>query len=222
MSNLIHYCWFGPNPISNLNEECISTWGDYVSNITIFKWSEENSPIDNPVVQQALRDKKWAFASDYVRLWAVYEYGGIYLDTDIELVKNIDHLFLLDCFLGYQDDKLITNGVFGAKKGSAFVKACMDRMENNHKLGKFEISPIVVSNVLQENTFDEDIEIFTQEVFYPYKPNRDTVMQLMYKNIKNTTLAIHHWQHSWKLSYYDRLKIISRKYFRLTINKLKW
>ncbi|HIF9322154.1 polysaccharide biosynthesis protein [Photobacterium damselae subsp. damselae] len=206
----IHYCWFGPNELEPLNYECISTWSKYASSANIIKWNEDNSPVDIPIVKQALKDKKWAFASDYVRLWAIYNYGGIYLDTDIELIKNIEHLFDIDCFFGYQDEILITNGVMGAKKGNILVRRCIERMENNFKKGIFEISPIIVSETLKSNK-NYPVIIFPFDAFYPYKPNRDAVKQLMFKNLTSNTLAIHHWQHSWKLSLLDRLKIIFRK-----------
>ncbi|MHA7228130.1 glycosyltransferase family 32 protein [Vibrio campbellii] len=219
MDKIIHYCWFGPNEQSKLNLECQRTWPVYAPGAEIIEWNESNSPVDNPIVKMALQDKKWAFASDYVRLWAVHQHGGIYLDTDIELVKDISSLFEHDCFLGYQDDSLITNGVFGAKKGSSFVKACLERMENNYKKGVFEISPVITTETLNNSSFDEDIHVYPYAAFYPYKPNRDEISQLMFKDIKSNTFAIHHWEHSWKLTFIDRLKILSRKYVKIIFRK---
>ncbi|MGF1784837.1 hypothetical protein L4D00_03420 [Photobacterium swingsii] len=220
MKQNIHFCWFGPNSLSSLNIACQASWGKYAPNAKIYKWDESNSPVDNPVVKAALKDKKWAFASDYVRLWAVYNYGGIYFDTDMELIKNIDELFHLDCFLGYQDDELINNGAFGAQKGSPFVKACLDRMERNYKLGQFEISPVITTRTLESQDFDENIVIYPCQTFYPYKPNRDEVGQLMFKDIVPETIAIHHWEHSWKLTIFDRVKMISRKYLKKFTRKI--
>ena len=92
----IHYCWFGGNQKSDLILKCIDSWKKFMPDYEIIEWNESNFDINcNTYVKEAYNSKKWAFVSDYVRLWVIYNFGGIYFDTDVELINNIDDL--LDC-----------------------------------------------------------------------------------------------------------------------------
>ena len=91
---IIHYCWFGGNPLPELAEKCIESWKKYLPDYEIIRWDENNFDFNiNDYVKEAYENKKWAFITDYVRLYAMYNYGGIYMDTDVEVLKS------LDCFL---------------------------------------------------------------------------------------------------------------------------
>ena len=88
---IIHYCWFGKNPLSDLAKKCIDSWKKYCPDYEIIEWNEENFDINSNVyVKEAYDSKKWAFVTDYVRLYALDKCGGIYMDTDVELLKGID------------------------------------------------------------------------------------------------------------------------------------
>lgn len=90
---IIHYCWFGGGPISPESRKCIESWKKYCPDYKIIEWNEQNFEISqNRYAQQAYEAKKYAFVSDYVRLAVLYRYGGIYLDTDVELVRPLDEL----------------------------------------------------------------------------------------------------------------------------------
>ena len=93
---VIHYCWFGGGKKPKLAKKCISSWKTYCPGYKLIEWNESNYDLSSApqFVREAAEAKKWAFVSDYVRLQVVYQYGGIYLDTDVELLRNID--FLLD------------------------------------------------------------------------------------------------------------------------------
>ena len=98
----IHYCWFGKNQKSKLAKKCIKSWRKICRDYRIIEWNEDNFDIlSAPLyVRQAYQAKKWAFVTDYVRLKVVFDYGGIYFDTDMEITKDISHLFDCDTFLG--------------------------------------------------------------------------------------------------------------------------
>ena len=100
---IIHYCWFGGGPISPESRKCIESWKKYCPDYKIIEWNEQNFEISqNRYAQQAYEAKKYAFVSDYVRLAVLYEYGGIYLDTDVELVRPLDELLEHKGFIGME------------------------------------------------------------------------------------------------------------------------
>ena len=88
---IIHYCWFGPNEKSELELKCIDSWKKYCNEYQLIEWNEHNFDINsNPYVREAYESKRYAFVTDYVRLYALYTYGGVYMDTDVEVIKNLD------------------------------------------------------------------------------------------------------------------------------------
>ena len=126
---IIHYCWFGGNPMPKLAKKCIRSWKKYCKGYEIREWNESNFDISSAplYVRQAYEAKKWAFVTDYVRLQVVYEYGGIYLDTDVELKKKLDPLLEYNAYFGFEDGTHINTGLgFGAKKDVPILKEMMD------------------------------------------------------------------------------------------------
>lgn len=125
---VLHYCWFGGAPKSELILRCMDSWKKYCPDYEIREWNEENVSIaDCPLyVRQAYAMKKWAYVSDYVRLKIVYENGGIYLDTDVELLKSPQELLTHNSFFGFEDGAFINTGLcFGAERHSAIVGELM-------------------------------------------------------------------------------------------------
>lgn len=99
----IHYCWFGRNPLPELARRCIESWKKYCPDYEIIEWNEDNYDINKiPYVKEAYQAKKWAFVTDYVRLDVVNKFGGIYLDTDVELLKSLDSLLKYKAFLEWK------------------------------------------------------------------------------------------------------------------------
>ncbi len=128
----IHYCWFGGNEKPKLFEKCYKSWAKYCPDYEIVEWNESNFDLSAcPLyVQQAYEAKKWAFVTDYVRLKVVYDNGGIYLDTDVELKKNLDFLLNRKAFFGFESGKYIATGLgFGAEKGSEILCEIMQDYE---------------------------------------------------------------------------------------------
>lgn len=129
----IHYCWFGHNPKPKLAQKCIRSWKRLCPDYEIIEWSEDNFDISScPLyVQQAYASGKWAFVTDYVRLKVVYEHGGVYLDTDVELKKSLDPLLVYHAYFGFEDGIHIATGLgFGAVAGHPVIKAMMDDYES--------------------------------------------------------------------------------------------
>ncbi len=126
----IHYCWFGENPKPELASRCIESWKKYCSDYEIKEWNESNFDISSAplYVRQAYEAKKWAFVTDFVRLRVVYENGGLYFDTDVELLRNPDFLLNNAAFFGFGDDnQYINTGLgFGARKEHPMLKQMMD------------------------------------------------------------------------------------------------
>lgn len=99
---IIHYIWFGGNPYSDKIQKCIDSWHQYLPGYKFMLWNEDTFDIENSCefVKQAYANKKWAFVSDYVRVWALHKYGGVYLDTDVEIKKSLDNLLESRLVLG--------------------------------------------------------------------------------------------------------------------------
>ena len=111
----IHYCWFGGEELPPTAQACIASWKKYCPDYEIVRWDENNSPLDACVyVRQAYEAKKWAFVSDYVRLHALCRQGGVYLDTDVELLKPLDSFLEQPAFLGFESPEGVATCVMGA------------------------------------------------------------------------------------------------------------
>ncbi len=197
-----HFCWFGQADYSPLIKDCMASWTEQASDYKIMKWDETNSPMDNPVVQRAIKLKKWAFAADYVRLFALYQHGGVYLDTDMELIRDITPLLSDGCFLGFESADHVGVGILGVTPKMDMIKRAMEIMEQRIEEKKpFIAIPHIFKEALGELPMQGEvingIRFYSQEVFYPYNPYVSDRKQLMAADIKDTTFAIHHWDGSW-------------------------
>lgn len=129
---VIHYCWFGGSPKSDLIKKCIDSWHEFCPDYQIIEWNETNFDVNcNSYVKAAYEDKKWAFVSDYARLFVVYNNGGIYLDTDVLLHNSIDELLEHECWLASDDVRYIATGLgFGAEKYNWLINKVMNAYED--------------------------------------------------------------------------------------------
>ena len=125
---VIHYCWFGGNPKSETIMACIDSWHRYCPDYKIIEWNEDNFDVNIlPYIKDAYEDKKWAFVSDYARLFIIYNNGGIYLDTDVLLHRSLDELLQYDCWLASDDVRYINTGLgFGAIYKHPLIGAAME------------------------------------------------------------------------------------------------
>lgn len=123
----IHYCWFGRGELTAKSKKCIESWKKYCPDYEIIEWNEDNFDIyQNEYTKKVYNEKKYAFLSDYVRLKVVYEYGGIYLDTDVEIIKPLDNLLDNKAYFGFEINEYVNTGLgFGAEKGNRAVEVLL-------------------------------------------------------------------------------------------------
>lgn len=150
---VINYCWFGGNKKSALIERCINSWKKYCPDYKIIEWNEDNFNVRyNKYVKEAYDNKKWAFLTDYVRLWVLYNNGGIYLDTDVELISSLDSLLEYDCFLATEDNSIINTGLgCGATAHNVWIKVIMDDYNQCHfqkSDGSLDLTPCTTRNTI--------------------------------------------------------------------------
>ena len=107
---IIHYCWFGRNPLPPLAEKCIASWKQYLPDYEIKEWNEDNFDVCmNPYIEEAYHLKKYAFVSDFARFDILYEHGGLYFDTDVEVIKSFDGLLDHNAFFGFENDDFVAS-----------------------------------------------------------------------------------------------------------------
>lgn len=142
---VIHYCWFGGNPKPEIIQKCIASWKRVCPEWEIVEWNESNYDISkSQFMQEAYASKKWGFVPDYARFDIVYQMGGVYLDTDVELFKSLDDWLKYDAFFAFESGRNIGCGLgFGAEKGHQSVKECLKYYEERHFLidGKMDQTP---------------------------------------------------------------------------------
>lgn len=204
----IHYCWFGRNPKPKLAEKCIKSWKRCCRGYEIIEWNEGNFDIQSAplYVRQAYDAKKWAFVTDYVRLKVIYDYGGIYLDTDVELLKNLDYLLRCHAYFGFEDGRHIATGLgFGSEKGMPILlELLMDYDSLSFYLSDGTVNsitcPILNTSVFlrhglkQDNSYQVlqgDIHILPSHVLCPIN------YQTGEKRITKETISIHWFAASW-------------------------
>lgn len=124
---IVHYCWLSDDPIPDNLRKCMSSWKEKLPDWEFILWDKKRFDITSVQwVLQAYDAKKYAYAADYIRQYAVYTYGGFYMDMDIEVIKNLDYLLGRKYVLGAETEYGIEAGVFGAEKGSPIIRACLD------------------------------------------------------------------------------------------------
>ncbi len=202
INKTIHYCWFGEYPLPEKVVQCIESWKRYAPDYEIVLWNENNYDVHKiPYISQAYNAQKYAFVSDYARLDIIYHYGGIYLDTDVELIKSLDDLLSHQCYMGCELVGRVNTGIgFGAVKNHWFIKENMKRYENIdflQKNNKYNLTTCVsITTKLLEDygliKVDEvqmiqDIAVFPPKYFCPFDISTDTL------HITDNTYSIHHY-----------------------------
>lgn len=205
---IIHYCWFGGNPKPKLAKKCIKSWEKYCPDYQIIEWNESNFDISSAplYVRQAYEARKWAFVTDYVRLKVVYENGGIYLDTDVEIIKPIDDLLKYEAYFGLELGEYINTGLgFGSIKQNVLLYNIMQDYKDlsfKRKDNKYDMLPCPIRNshVFKEYGFNLDgttqvinnIAVFSSEYFCPRKWDDKKI------KLTDKTYSIHHFTASWQ------------------------
>jgi mannosyltransferase OCH1-like enzyme len=203
---VIHYCWFGGNPLPESVRKCIESWKTHCPDFEVVEWNEKNFDVNiNKFVREAYQLEKWAFVSDYARLYIIYHNGGIYLDTDVEVVKGLDDLLDNEAFMGFEDGINVSNGLgFGAVKNSKIIYEMLNIYENISFInndGTLNTTPcpyyttqLLLKKNLKQNNKKQTIEgltIYPSDYFSPI--NYATRKFKMTKN----TYSIHHYSATW-------------------------
>ena len=228
---IIHYCWFGEKKLPNDVKKCIKSWKKMCPDYEIIQWNEKNFDINCcEFVEQAYKTKAWAFVSDYARLKIIYDNGGIYLDTDVELKRNLDSLLEEECYFGVQQEgKYIATGLgFGSVKNNNIIKEILEMYENiNFEYENKEkiACPILNTVVLEKygykpkDTIDKikeiNVTIYPPKYFDPIAPGNGKIL------LDDETFSIHHYSATWT----NKTNRIKRKIFNIIgqdkINKIK-
>lgn len=128
---IIHYCWFGGKPLPPDLQKCLDSW-EKLSGYTVMRWDESNCSFnENDFVRKTYEDRQLGFIGDYYRLKAVYEYGGIYLDTDVKINKSFDPLLKHNCFLNFIFDCSVGTAIIGSEKGNPYIKGLLDMYDRS-------------------------------------------------------------------------------------------
>lgn len=220
---VIHYCWFGGNPLNKEAQRCIESWKKYAPDFEIKEWNESNYDVrKNNYTKEAYDNRKYAFVSDYARLDIIYSEGGIYLDVDVELIKPIEELLYSRAYFGKQTEFnghwYVNTGLgFGAEAGNKIVNAMLKDYFGQSFIrddGCFDITSCPVRNTkalvkygYENNNNQQDIDgtiIYPSDYFCPMDHITGKI------NTTNNTYSIHHFAASW-VSPWRRIKKKTKK-----------
>lgn len=203
----IHYCWIGGNPLPASAKKCIASWKKYCPDYEIIEWNETNYDFTkNKYMKEALEAKKWGFAPDYARLDIIYQYGGIYLDTDVEIVKSFDDLLSSKGFAGFESKEYVALGLgFGAEAGNPVIKKLMDSYESlnfrnsdgtlnlvaSPELNTIEFCDLGLQKTGEYQEIMNCFKIFPADYFCPKSLNDGIIRKT------DNTYSIHHFDATW-------------------------
>jgi hypothetical protein len=204
---IIHYCWFSGNKMSQDEVRYIEGWKDILRGYEFKLWNEDTFDVHSiKFTKQAAKARKWAFISDYVHAYAVYHYGGISLDTDVEILRPFDDLLNANsCFGGFEDETYINPGsIFAGEKGCSIAQELMDfyaayNITNKDESFNLVLSPQVLTKILLKHGLQQDnsyqdlgcMTVYPAEYFCP-KSFRTGIL-----NVTDNTYSIHHYKGSW-------------------------
>lgn len=234
----IHYCWFGKNPLPKLARKCIASWKKYCPDYEIVEWNETNFDVNGcRYAAEAYEAKKWAFLSDYARYKILYEYGGVYLDTDVELIKPLDEVINFGNYMGcenYTCEKMCVNPGLGCATvaGNAFYAEMIEEYEHSgfkNQDGSYDLKTVVerTTDLLKKHGLKDalgiqkvcDITVYPAEYFSP-RDMRDGKIRLT----KNS-YSVHHCCASWatkkSVFYAATLRFVYRIFGEKGFNRLR-
>lgn len=229
---IIHYCWLSKDPYPEKIKKCIESWHKYLPDYQFVLWNFDRFPRGkSPWVDEAFDNKKYAFAADFIRLYALYNYGGIYLDTDVEILKSFNDLLELPYILCWENgskNDAFEMAALGCQRGTKWVEILLRKYQNRHFVnidGSFETLPIpnftynvlidegyhfVTANSISEykeriNDSTDDMIILSSQYFSPKSYETGKI------SLTNKTICIHHYSGSW-LPWQKRVKLMIKHF----------
>ena len=212
---VINYCWFGNNPLPARDQKCIESWKKFCPDYEIKVWNESNFDLNCcDYVKEAVAKKKWAFVSDFARYWILYNYGGLYFDTDVEIIKPLDEIVDKGAFIGTEHNGGINPGLgIGAESNMEIFRNIIDFYMTEHYIlpdGTINSQNIVsyTTRIFKERGWSDNEEIQSIDGVIVYPPEYFCPMNNDTGKIKITenTYSIHHYSASWQ-SWSDKLII---------------
>ncbi|MCQ2120341.1 MAG: glycosyl transferase [Fibrobacter sp.] len=198
---IIHFCWLSGDPYPELVQRCMRSWKEKLPDYEVKLWNKDRFDIHSvPWVEQACEVKKWAFAADYIRLYALYNYGGIYLDSDVEVLKSFDDLLELPYFFGreHTPDKIenensIEAATMGCEPGNEFIVKCLDFYKDKEFVNKDgSLNTTTLPTILARVSANfKNLDILPMDYFSP-KNTRTLALE-----VTRNTYSIHHFNGSW-------------------------
>lgn len=199
---IIHYCWFGRGEKPKLAKKCIASWKRYCPDYKIIEWNEDNFDISyNAYTKFCYQNKKYAFLSDYVRLLIVEKYGGIYFDTDVEVIKPLNELLMDEAFYGFENESFVATGLgFGAIPHHCTVQRMIKQYDTlvggNHDMitcPKLNTEALIPLGLIRNGKTQKigGAKIYSKEYFNPY----DDPTGVLQKT--SNTVSIHWYSKSW-------------------------
>lgn len=227
---IIHYCWFGRGPLPELAQKCIASWKKYLPDYEIKEWNEDNFDVNIiPYTAEAYKAKKYAFVSDYARFWILYQYGGIYFDTDVEVIRPMDDIIEKGNFMGFETDPKpnlkadaseasVAPGLgLGVNPGLGLVKKMLDFYEGRHfefvpgGIGQLTIVHIATevlrkAGLKQQQGIQQvdDMWIYPAEYFCPINLKTGRI------HVRPNTRTIHHYAGTWQDKHFSFKELIKK------------
>ena len=222
---IIHYFWFGRGKKPDIFYKCLKSWEKYCPDYEIIEWNEDSFDINmNSYIKEAYERKKYAFVSDYARFYILKKYGGIYLDIDVEIIKNIDELLLNNTFMGFEDRNQVNPGlIMGAKSNDQVLNEILDIYDSfgcfpqdNHNVCKIVTDYLINKKNLDVNS--NEIQYLDGVTVYPLEYFCACDYFTKKFSITDKTYSIHHYNGSW-LSKKDKFINTIKKYVYIIIGR---
>lgn len=207
---IIHYCWFGGKPLPKSALKCLNSWKKFFPDYEIREWNESNFDVNMvPYTAEAYAAKKYAFVSDFARFWALHEHGGIYFDTDVEVIRAMDDIIACGAYFGMENSVAINPGLgMAAPANHAFFKWYIDYFSDKHFTPEQpSMVPIVSQQMLKQGWKNErtiqtigDITVYPPDYFCPQAMMGAPII------LSENTRSIHHFDATW-LPWHIRMRV---------------
>lgn len=223
----INYIWLGGKKKKNLTNICINSWREILNDYEIIEWNEDNLNLnqlcaENQFLAECRKRKLWAFMADYLRLYILYNFGGIYFDVDVQVLKPFDDFLDNKVFFGYEyftqdeiDGRKIGTGIIGCEPGNETIKRCLEFYDKQiWECTIYTIPEVLTAIIEQENS--NKYKVYSVEYFAPY----DYRKEFSYECIEPVTHAIHWFDNSWSENKHVRL-FLQTKHIKNPIKRKK-